>query len=155
MAIPMVLERSGCAYECLNCHACFQDDHGWAIYGWSWCPVCGVKWQGAMLFRHKKWRRFYDKHGIKEKDAEIRGWMVEKRWHDWDGEVRRWEEASCSWQINDRKTILEIYREETRPDNRPHIDKNGHKSLWWEYRIVRKTMHVRWSEYWSKKVNGE
>lgn len=152
MSIPFVLERcsSQGQFECLNCYTTFCDDHGNAIHGWSWCPACGIKWEGAMLFRHKKWHRFYNKHGITEEKIPITGWVIEKRWHGFEGQIDVWEEESSSWVPKSRKDILNVYRIET--EDQGWAKRNG--DLYWEYRMVRKISYVWWSKYWSKIING-
>lgn len=153
MSIPFVLERGSCQgqYECLNCYTAFYDEHGNPIHGWSWCPVCGIKWEGALLFRHKKWRRFYDEHGIKEGKVPIRGWVLEKRWHGFDGNVDAWEEESRSWEPSGRKEIMSRYHAETK--DQLWASRDG--DLFWEYRLVRKTTHVWWSKHWAQIINGK
>lgn len=141
MSIPFVLERGNYQeqYECLNCYATFYDDHKHPIWGWSWCPVCGIKWEGALLFRDKKWRRFYEEHGLKEKRTPKRVWALEKRWHGFEGAVEEWEQETCTWDPSERKYILNQYRAETKDQEWAIRDGD----LYWEYRLVRKTIPLR------------
>ncbi len=140
MSISFVLKRGSYQeqFECLNCYTTFYDDHGNPIHGWSWCPVCGIKWEGALLFRDKKWRRFYVEHDLKEKRTPRKVWVLEKRWHGFEGEVEEWEKETRTWDPSERKWILARYRTEIYRQR--HSRKCG--SLYYEYRLVRKTLTI-------------
>jgi hypothetical protein len=153
MGIPMLLQRSEYCehFECLNCNSHFHDEHGNPCHGWSWCPICGIKFEGAMLYRAPKWRREYPGVAERMDKCTLMGWVVEKRWHGFDNEIEEWEEVVGSWTPNDRKRLLLQIRCE-REDER--FGKEDGR-MYWEYRIVRKEASPHWSRYWMNQVLGE
>jgi len=50
-----------CIYQCLSCHGRFSTDR---LHGWSYCPRCGVRWEGEHeCRRHAVPRWAWDRYG--------------------------------------------------------------------------------------------